>query len=315
MRNNLKIKFILIVIIFIFIHIVIIQNYYSIFISLNINVQNYENLKLIVNFILFPLVYIYLIYRYIQLKNENYVFSSSGILKKLLHINNNFKFHQLKTYYKYRDSHINKRKFDGDDPVEFARRHIYENRDGYKNLLTKFNDNKNHYAMYIDEYQNLESGLGRESEFQTKLKSKRFDKIERRLYKKNKIIKPIIDANFNYEITYTSPKGRNHYSDNGSIKLIEVENLFRNILENIKFNNSRGQIIKNERAKLTNGLRFKILKRDNYRCQLCGATQLDGIKLHIDHIFPVSKGGKTEESNLQVLCDSCNMGKSAKILD
>ena len=315
MRKNLKIKFILIVIINILIHIVILQNLNYIFISSYINLQNYEDLKLFVNYILFPLVYLYLIFRYIQLKNENHVFSSSSILKKLLHINKNLKFHDLKTYFKYQDSHINKRKFDIDDPVEFARRHIYENIDGYKNLLTKFNENKNNYEMYIQEYHILGIELGKESEFQTKLKSKRYDKIERKLYKKNKIKKPIFDANFNYEITYTSPKGRNHYSDNGSIKLIEVENIFRNVLENIKFNNSREQIIKNERAKLTNGLRFKILKRDNYRCQLCGATQLDGVKLHIDHIFPVSKGGKTEESNLQVLCDSCNMGKSAKILD
>ena len=37
------------------------------------------------------------------------------------------------------------------------------------------------------------------------------------------------------------------------------------------------------------------------------------IGLHIDHIIPVSKGGKTVESNLQVLCSKCNGRKSSKL--
>jgi len=57
-------------------------------------------------------------------------------------------------------------------------------------------------------------------------------------------------------------------------------------------------------------VRFQILKRDNYACQMCGATAADGAKLEIDHIVPVSKGGQNDEDNLQVLCRDCNIGKS-----
>ena len=56
-------------------------------------------------------------------------------------------------------------------------------------------------------------------------------------------------------------------------------------------------------------LRFRILKRDGYRCQLCGRTAQDGVKLEIDHKIARSKGGDDTEGNLWVLCFDCNRGK------
>lgn len=55
--------------------------------------------------------------------------------------------------------------------------------------------------------------------------------------------------------------------------------------------------------------RFAILKRDNYRCRICGATADDGVKLHVDHKVPLAKGGENGEENLWTLCDLCNYGK------
>ena len=56
--------------------------------------------------------------------------------------------------------------------------------------------------------------------------------------------------------------------------------------------------------------RLKVLDRDNYACQICGATIADGATLHIDHIIPLSKGGTSDENNLQVLCKHCNLAKN-----
>lgn len=65
-----------------------------------------------------------------------------------------------------------------------------------------------------------------------------------------------------------------------------------------------------KRKPIKPSLRFEILKRDNYRCQMCGVTAKDGAALEIDHIMPVSKGGTNDAGNLQVLCRDCNAGKS-----
>jgi 5-methylcytosine-specific restriction endonuclease McrA len=72
--------------------------------------------------------------------------------------------------------------------------------------------------------------------------------------------------------------------------------------------------IKRERNKMTAKVRERILARDNYTCQICGLSRKDEphLALHVDHIVPVSKGGKTIDNNLQCLCWQCNLKKSDK---
>jgi 5-methylcytosine-specific restriction enzyme A len=57
-------------------------------------------------------------------------------------------------------------------------------------------------------------------------------------------------------------------------------------------------------------LRAVVLLRDGARCRKCRTA----LHLEVDHIIPVSKGGKTEESNLQTLCRRCNRRKWKKLL-
>lgn len=68
----------------------------------------------------------------------------------------------------------------------------------------------------------------------------------------------------------------------------------------------------NQRKLMTKELKEKIKVRDNYTCQICGKYMPDEVGLHIDHIIPIKKGGKSVESNLQVLCDKCNLSKGKK---
>jgi len=58
-------------------------------------------------------------------------------------------------------------------------------------------------------------------------------------------------------------------------------------------------------------MRFKILKRDNFKCCACGASPAKdpSVDLHVDHIIPWAKGGETVVDNLQTLCSKCNLGK------
>lgn len=72
-----------------------------------------------------------------------------------------------------------------------------------------------------------------------------------------------------------------------------------------------------ERAKMTKTLRFEILERDLFTCKTCGRSPLtgDNIKLEVDHIHPIAKGGLTIHENLHALCEECNRGKRDKIVE
>lgn len=68
---------------------------------------------------------------------------------------------------------------------------------------------------------------------------------------------------------------------------------------------------KTNKKKMPARLRYKILERDNYTCQRCG-DRAPNVKLHVDHLIALSRGGMTEERNLMTLCQKCNMGKGDK---
>lgn len=74
---------------------------------------------------------------------------------------------------------------------------------------------------------------------------------------------------------------------------------------------------RSKRPKMDKSKRFRILRRDGFRCQVCGrkASEDDAIELHIDHKMPLSQGGSNDDSNLWTLCKECNLGKSDQIID
>lgn len=57
-------------------------------------------------------------------------------------------------------------------------------------------------------------------------------------------------------------------------------------------------------------LRYEVLRRDNHTCMYCGRKPPE-VVLTVDHVTPVSLGGRDEPSNLRTACRDCNSGKSA----
>jgi len=115
-------------------------------------------------------------------------------------------------------------------------------------------------------------------------------------------------------VHYTSPQGRNSYRRQMHLDYPQLVNEL-NHARQLRDSRATTQALRQrERSLMSNRLRTDILRRDRGRCRMCGASAAEGVTLHIDHIVPVSHGGRTLSSNLQVLCQECNLGKGARFV-
>ena len=73
----------------------------------------------------------------------------------------------------------------------------------------------------------------------------------------------------------------------------------------------KGKAARKSTRMISPKLRYQVLKRDFFKCSICGASPAKdpAVELHVDHIVPWSKGGETKLDNLQTLCSLCNLGK------
>jgi ATP adenylyltransferase len=66
---------------------------------------------------------------------------------------------------------------------------------------------------------------------------------------------------------------------------------------------------KRGRRPVSGSIRYEVLKRASFRCELCGISA-DEKNLEVDHITPKSLGGADEIHNYQALCYTCNSQKN-----
>lgn len=79
-----------------------------------------------------------------------------------------------------------------------------------------------------------------------------------------------------------------------------------------EYKKKRGKDIWQHRRKtrktVPGSIRYRVLKRANFRCELCGISA-DEKALEVDHIVPKNIGGEDSINNYQALCYTCNAQK------
>ena len=146
------------------------------------------------------------------------------------------------------------------------------------------------------------------------LERDRYIRLERRIFDGRKLRAPEAKAHIVSSVSYRSPKGQNAYSRQLVWNFEQLRTGLR-VAQDTRARQSTAEAMRQrERRLMTSSLRVDILRRDNNRCRSCGAGPSDGVTLHIDHIVPVSHGGRTLATNLQTLCQQCNLGKSNRFV-
>jgi len=70
------------------------------------------------------------------------------------------------------------------------------------------------------------------------------------------------------------------------------------------------RLLKQKRA-IPLKIRYAILLRDQFKCQICGRSpsSTPSLQVDVDHIRSEADGGNIDPSNLRCLCRDCNIGK------
>ena len=238
---------------------------------------------------------------------------NSERLKKLFELNKKtfFNIIEQKQYYFSHDCK-SKRQLEKLNLYEYFIGLIESDIDYFTRIYEPVCQNKNNYQKYVKESDLIKTEATNDKCKFLKTSLKKFITREDKLFKNN-LIFPTLNISIEIQAYYTSPKGKNSYSKKVIYNFSEFESIYFYTKNLIKQKQARQYQIKLERAKLSDSLRYDVLKRDNFKCQICGSSMHDGVKLHVDHIIPISKGGKTVLNNLRTLCDRCNMGKSNKL--
>lgn len=291
--------------------------FYIIYLNSNFKAldENIQNILLLVipTIVVFSIIGIIKVIKKLKITNMNIKFNKikpiSEKYKVLCELNNKYKFNELENIHRtIVEKEYSHKSFDRARANSIILYQIENNIDNIREFILNAYRNKKIYDNYLNEFNNINVDTKNDLINKIGYSKEKYLKIEKDLLEFEKIKEDIYNITIDVVVSYTTPAGKNSYKKNSVMTYQELCDLYMQWRNGKKYDETS----KRERKYMNDQLRYDVLKRDNFTCQKCGATAKDGAKLHVDHIIPIYKGGKTTMSNLQTLCDRCNIGKGTK---
>ena len=178
----------------------------------------------------------------------------------------------------------------------------------FENVLNNFMTVENGKSLLIKERERILNSISNEIPFLIKMLNKPllieklgFDEID---------LSTLYFPTFRFQ--YISSGGNASLACEIELNTNQLNNFIKFLSDEIESKKSFSY----QRSLMTKKLREFIKNRDKCTCKNCGNSTIKepNLLLEIDHIIPLSKGGKTTIENLQTLCWKCNRTKGNKII-
>ena len=245
-------------------------------------------------------------------KYKKFVLSKSESIRKLDELNNRYDFIIYESRYSFYHRFDNKSHWSKTEPIAFLSREVRNNLEVWFKLRSNIESNRTLLSEYKSDIKRINKPIDTETCAFANMKYKKCLKTESKIFKE-RIQKPDTDVSISVKLRYVSRNGKVDLTKSGVFGYVELIRILDSVSTARVDRKTYERLATAERAMLSDGMRYDVLRRDGFRCVLCGTSSKDGAVLHVDHIIPVSKGGKTVMNNLRTLCEKCNIGKSNKI--
>lgn len=246
----------------------------------------------------------------LQRQKLEFVKSQSICIQSVKKLNSNQKFVKFDAHQRFKRYCNSKPQLDNFNIDNHMLLQIEDSPDYFSNMIKATKSNRQKYLQYEQQYSDILNNRFKRYDYAKITANSIIDEDEFKTMElsecQNIKLNPNKDFTIELIVCYTSPRGRNSYSKTFKFNFNDIKHYLD---EFNKIQQNRESALY-QRQLMTPKMRYNIMKRDGFKCVICGRSQNDGAKLHVDHIKPVSKGGKTVESNLRTLCDMCNLGKS-----
>ena len=237
----------------------------------------------------------------------------SSKIRALRALNSTMKFHKVAASFEIRKHYDNKSSYNRINPSYLMTADMRENIHFYVDIARKIKENRGQYEEYSQQARDIKENVVTDlNNMRSSILRRLYRWCENRVFDKT-LLSPVMDCSFYVLMSYSSPKGKVNLSKERMYHFNDMYACLESVSRSNLDKGTKKLLALVERGQLSDSLRYDILRRDRFRCVICGASADDGARLHVDHIIPVSKGGKSEYDNLRTLCERCNIGKSDKI--
>ena len=252
----------------------------------------------------------YAIYKHIDKKYEEFIFEHSIAIKKILEINSRYHFEEVPDL-DMQHSYDNPNFYIDISPLDYLTYQLVHQQSEVLRAIDSAERNKKVFSDYLNSLKEIQEFDKYDTE-----ELPPFEKIRKAKEQKlfdNAKINPITNLTIRVIINLTKINGEYRTAKSDSFNSSEIKQIIKRLSQQDGAFYTNGDVWQSicrvERGKVTNKIRFAVYERDGNRCRRCGSIY----DLEIDHIYPISKGGKSNFGNLQTLCHTCNSLKSNRV--